>query len=58
MQRLKRKIILNFEYIKECVITKFQNAFISKVDKSRTILENFETTAAHLSNCQDNILGE
>ena len=37
---------------------KFQSIFISKADKSTKIiiLENFETTKAYLSKCQENIL--
>lgn len=37
---------------------KFQSTFISKADKSIKIiiLENFETTEAYLSKCQENIL--
>ena len=36
---------------------KFQSTFISEADKSLKIiiLENFETTEAYLSKCQENI---
>ena len=56
------KIILKFYYKtvykRVCLMKKFQSTFISKADKSTKIiiLENFETTKAYLSKCQENIL--